>query len=132
MTTILVLEDDDLFRSYLTTLLERAGYKVRSLPNGRGAVKLITNHRIHLVLTDLYMPDTDGLETVRRVKKHWPELPVIGITSGEPDDPCLRAMLVMGAEQVLTKPLDEAALLRAIHKAVAPRKQANGRSNGRS
>jgi two-component system, cell cycle response regulator len=116
MAKILVLEDDDLFRHYLIALLERAGHEVRSLPNGSNVESVVAAEKFHAVVTDLYMPESDGLDTLRRLKKHSPHIPVIGITSGSPDDPCVRAMLVMGAEQVLMKPLDEPALLRTVER----------------
>jgi CheY-like chemotaxis protein len=119
MRKILVLDDDDLFRHYLTTLLERAGYAVKPLHNGVGVEQAMAREKFDAVVTDLYMPHSDGLETLRQVKRLSPSLPVIGITSGIPDDPCVRAMKVMGAEIVLTKPLDEAAFLAALHRVMA-------------
>ena len=118
MPRILVLDDDDLFRHYLTALLERAGYEVRPLQNGVGVERAMARERFDAVVTDLYMPHSDGLETLRLVKGLSPSLPVIGISSGIPNDPCARAMSVMGAEIVLTKPLDEAAFLAALHRAM--------------
>jgi two-component system cell cycle response regulator len=116
MPRILVLDDDDLFRHYLTSLLTRAGYQVKALHNGIGVEQAMAREKFHAVVTDLYMPHSDGLETLRLVKRLSPSLPVIGITSGIPDDPCARAMTVLGAEIVLTKPLDEAAFLAALRR----------------
>jgi CheY-like chemotaxis protein len=116
MPRILVLDDDDLFRHYLTALLERAGCEVRPLHNGVGVERAMARERFDAVVTDLYMPHSDGLETLRQVKRLSPSLPVIGITSGIPDDPCVRAMTAMGAEIVLTKPLDETVLLAALRR----------------
>jgi CheY-like chemotaxis protein len=119
MPTILVLDDDDLFRQYLAELLERAGYTVQALRNGTGVEHAMKRTEFDAVVTDLYMPQSDGLETLRQVKRLSPNLPVIGITSRDEDDPCARAMKVMGAELVLTKPLDEPALLAALQRAIA-------------
>jgi two-component system, NtrC family, response regulator AtoC len=114
MPKILVLDDDDRFRHHLTALLVRAGYEVKPLRNGVGVAQAMTREPFDAVVTDLYMPDSDGLETLRQVKRLLPALPVIGLASGVPDDPCVRAMMVLGAEIVLAKPLDEAALLAAL------------------
>ena len=119
MSTILVLDDDDLFRHYLVTLLERAGYKVHALHNGADVRRMLERWRFDAVVTDLYMPHADGLETLRQVREVAPGLPVIGITSAHHDDPCVRAMTVLGAELVLTKPLDEDMFLAALRRAVA-------------
>jgi CheY-like chemotaxis protein len=118
MPKVLLLDDDDLFRHYLTALLERAGCEVKPLHNGVGVERAMAIEVFDAVVTDLYMPHSDGLETLRQVKRLSPSLPVIGITSGIPDDPCARAMTVMGAEIVLTKPLDEGAFLTALHRAM--------------
>jgi len=119
MLRILVLDDDDLFRHYLTALLERAGYEVKPMHNGVGVERVIASERFNAVVTDLYMPHSDGLETLRKVKRLSPGLPVIGITSGIPDDPCARAMKTLGAELVLTKPLDERSFLAALRRVTA-------------
>ena len=113
MATVLVIDDDRSFRDYLEILLRRAGYDVRSLGRAAEAVALVTGGGIDAVITDLYMPEVDGIETVRAIKRVAPDLPVICISGGYPDasDPCLNIVRVLGADAVLPKPMRPRDLL---------------------
>jgi two-component system chemotaxis response regulator CheY len=120
MPKILVIDDDKMFRLYLTTLLERAGYEVHALGNSSAAEMTIEAERFDAVVTDLYMPHFDGIEIVRTIKRATPGVPVIGV-SGSPlgsRDPCTKAMSVLGADAMLTKPLDSAAFLTILRSAI--------------
>jgi DNA-binding NtrC family response regulator len=121
MPSVLVIEDDEGCRAYLTTLLRRAGYRVHELPNGSGVGALLSTAPVDAVITDLVMPEVDGLETIRSVKRLAPALPVIGVTGAAfgPDDCYIRAMTVLGAAAVLLKPLEGEAVLSALGHALA-------------
>jgi len=120
MPKILLLDDDALFRQYLTALLKRAGYDVHAYSNGSEALKLIEIERFDAVITDLYMPHVDGIEIVCAVKRHSPSIPVIGISGGPMGsrDPCRTAMTVLGAHAMLTKPIDATAFFAVLRHAV--------------
>ena len=120
MPNLLVIDDDEDYREYLTILLSRRGYRVRGLPTGRALDNALSSERFDAVITDLYMPGIDGLEVVQAIKQVTPSLPVIGITGGGAGDSiCSRAMVMFGAAVVLTKPLDPAALFDAIKRALS-------------
>ncbi|MBI3710717.1 MAG: response regulator [Proteobacteria bacterium] len=121
MPRILVIDDDELWRHYLTALLERCGVEVRSLPNGSNVAKIIQTEHFDAVVTDLYMPDVDGIETIANVKRQAPTMPIIGITGDSlgPMDPMLRAMTALGADAVLAKPLDGVMFLAALWDVLA-------------
>lgn len=120
MPKILLLDDDALFRQYLTALLKRAGYDVHAYSNGLESLKLIEVERFDAVITDLYMPHVDGIEIVCAVKRHSPSIPVIGISGGPMGsrDPCRTAMTVLGAQAMLTKPIDATAFFAVLRHAI--------------
>jgi DNA-binding NtrC family response regulator len=121
MPNVLVIDDDKDYRDYLTTLLARRGYQVRSLPTGKALDEVLATERFDAVITDLYMPNVDGLEVVRKVREVAPTLPVIGITGGGAGGSvCNRAMAAFGATVVLMKPLDLTALFSALEGALCP------------
>jgi CheY-like chemotaxis protein len=120
MPQILVIDSDEPYRQYLVALLTRAGYLVDA-PSGDAAMRgALQAGRFSAVLTELYMPDIDGIEVVRVVKGRFPTVPVIGLTGGAlgPLDPCGKAMLAFGAETVLTKPIDAELFLTALRRAL--------------
>lgn len=115
MLNILLVEDDDLYRQFLETLLRRHACMVICLPNGRRIGQMFGIHHFDLVVTDLYMPDCDGIETLRAVKQVAPETPVICLTGAcERTDTLRRAMLEFGAAAVLSKMLSPADLAREL------------------
>lgn len=112
MPKILVIDDDELIRQYLSTLLERGGFEARAV-DGRAALAVATgDDGFDAIITDLYMPEVDGIEIVIAVKRKLPDVPIIGITGGRssPDDPCVVAMTRLGAAAVLRKPIDRQEL----------------------
>ena len=117
---ILVVDDDEHFRAYVTVLLQRAGYEVRTLGDGRGVAALLDREPIDAIVTDLYMPFTDGIEIVCAVRRRRPDLPIIGITGGGATftESCIEAMRVLGASNVVSKPLDVPAFLKIVQHAL--------------
>jgi DNA-binding NtrC family response regulator len=82
--TVLLVEDDESVRDAVSLILERAGYAVTSAENGLVAAGLIEDWQPTLVITDIFMPDGDGIETLNLVKRRWPATPVIAISGGSP------------------------------------------------
>jgi DNA-binding NtrC family response regulator len=82
--TVLLVEDDESVRDAVSLILERAGYTVTSAENGLVAAGLIEDWQPTLVITDIFMPDGDGIETLNLVKRRWPATPVIAISGGSP------------------------------------------------
>ena len=80
MGRILLAEDDEDMRRFLTKALETAGYKVTSFSNGRDAYDRLREEPFHLLLTDIVMPEMDGIELARRATELDPDLKVMFIT----------------------------------------------------
>jgi len=81
---ILLIEDDETVREAISTLLERAGYDVAEAENGVVAAGMLEQWQPALVITDIFMPDSDGIETLSLVRRRWPSTPVIAISGGSP------------------------------------------------
>jgi two-component system cell cycle response regulator CpdR len=102
MFRILVAEDDDSMRQYLSRALERSGYEVVSVDRGTAALPLIESQRFDLLLTDIVMPEMDGIELAQHVAAIAPETRVMFITGFAAVT--LRAGRVAPEAKVLSKP----------------------------
>jgi two-component system, cell cycle response regulator CpdR len=77
---ILLAEDDDSMRGFLDRALTAAGYDVVSFDNGRDALDRLNHEPFSLLLTDIVMPQMDGIELARRAAEHDPDLKIMFIT----------------------------------------------------
>ena len=80
MIRILLAEDDDAMRQYLARALERAGYEVSSVDCGTAALPLLERESFDLLLTDIVMPEMDGIELAQHASRVAPEMRVMFIT----------------------------------------------------
>ena len=102
MIRILLAEDDSVMREYLTRALERAGYAVSAVDRGTAAIPLLESERFDLLLTDIVMPEMDGIELARRAAEMVPGLRVMFITGFAAVT--LKAGREMPNARVLSKP----------------------------
>ena len=117
VATILVIDDDDAIRATVTAMLETAGHAVLARENGRDVDALVAAEQIDLVVTDLFMPETDGLEVIEAVRRVHPGMPVLVISGGGTSTSNLNMLDVaemLGAHDVLAKPFRFAALLEKV------------------
>jgi CheY-like chemotaxis protein len=118
MPTILVIDDSPSALQTVAGMLAEAGYRVRLCANGKSAVRLLKNEPIDLILTDIYMPEEDGLDVIRERRRICPDVPVVAM-SGITGKGCMLAVARhMGACQTLLKPFSHADLLDAIRAAL--------------
>ena len=115
---LLVIDDDPAVRGLLRQILTGAGYAVLEAGDGKIGMRQIEREPVDLVITDLVMPEQEGLETVKRLRVERPELPVIAI-SGAFGGSFLNTARRFGATAALPKPIDPEALLRAVREALA-------------
>jgi len=80
MIRILLAEDDQVMREYLARALERSGYSVDAVDRGTAAIPLLESERFDLLLTDIVMPEMDGIELAQRAGEMAPDLRVMFIT----------------------------------------------------
>lgn len=117
-TTIVVADDDETFRKSLSRFLVRNGYRVVEAVNGIEAFERAMADDVDMLLTDLAMPEQEGLETVMRLRRHRSGLAVIAM-SGAFDGECLPVARLLGADRTLPKPIVPDRLLLAIQDALA-------------
>jgi two-component system cell cycle response regulator CpdR len=102
MIRILLAEDDQVMREYLTRALERAGYSVTAVDRGTAAIPLLENERFDLLLTDIVMPEMDGIELAQRAGELAAGMRVMFITGFAAVT--LKAGQAMPQARVLSKP----------------------------
>ncbi|HXB75357.1 MAG TPA: response regulator [Candidatus Acidoferrales bacterium] len=113
--TILVVDDEPEIRDLLGEILAGAGYRAVQATDGKDALKRLDTADVDLVITDLAMPEQDGLETIRILHKTRPRLKIIAI-SGKFDAGFLRAAELLGAHASLAKPIRPDALLDTVRR----------------
>jgi DNA-binding response OmpR family regulator len=118
MSHILVVEDDDQFREMIRAVLEQAGYEVRIAEDGEKALRLLRQQAADLVVTDIVMPNKEGLETIIELRKSFCEVKIIGISGagGEGPRSYLRMAERLGADRTFTKPLNLPQFLDAVRE----------------
>ena len=118
MARLLLIEDNDALRTTLAELLTLAGHAVVEASNGRGGLDLFRQGGADLVITDLVMPEIEGLEVVRQLRNVHSPVNVIAISGGgrAPAAVYLEAARLLGAAKVLHKPFTLAVLLAAINE----------------
>ncbi len=118
--TILVVEDDAAMRAFLREVLEEEGYTVEAAAGGRTGVERVRQGGVDLVISDVKMPDLDGLDMLREIKAVTPSPHVITITAFGSIDTAIRAVK-LGAFDYITKPFDVDQLNLSVQKALAER-----------
>jgi CheY-like chemotaxis protein len=108
---ILVVDDNSSFREALIAVLEDSGREAVGTSDGKAALTFARKHPIALLITDLIMPEQEGIETIQHFVREFPHIPIIAI-SGNPE--YLPAAKRLGAAAVLVKPIGYADLLQAV------------------
>ena len=119
--TILIVEDEDIARKNLEHILDKMGYRVKSVNSGSRAVELLESVHFDLVLTDLKMKDVDGMEVLRKTKELQPYTEVIMITGYATVDTSVQAMLD-GAYYYIAKPFKIDELRKIAQEALLKRR----------
>ena len=117
MKRILVIDDDVQMRQMLKQLLERAGYEVIEAADGVTGIELYRQEPTDLMITDLIMPNKDGMETIIELKRDFPDVKIIAISGGsramDPKD-YLYYTTQYGIVHTLTKPFDPQEMLEMV------------------
>jgi len=113
MSQVLVVDDDETVASVVVSYLERAGHETRRVGDGQAALDAVASNPPDLMVLDLMLPEVDGLEVCRRVRKTHADLPIIMLTAlGEAEDRI--AGLEVGADDYVTKPFSPRELVLRI------------------
>lgn len=117
MARVLLIEDDDTDRAILNRWLAKAGHEVAEAEDGKSGMKRCDALHPDVVVTDIFMPEADGIETTMRIVRSGWTKGVIAISGGGRmiGGACyLRHAKILGAREALRKPVDREALLQAV------------------
>jgi DNA-binding response OmpR family regulator len=112
---VLIVDDEPFIRNLIRDTLKPRGFATGFAENGVEALKELENGPYDLVITDVVMPEMEGFELLKRIKKGQPNLPVI-ILTGFSREHDISDFLLYGADEYLTKPFQVNELLAAVEK----------------
>ncbi|MFH1019632.1 MAG: response regulator [Pseudomonadota bacterium] len=121
MARILIVEDEHMVRELLSEVLTKAGYEVSTAENGSAAYKLCQISDFDLIITDIIMPEMDGLELIQEMKKRLPQMKIIAMSGGgrcSPQD-YLEISGALGVSSTIAKPFTNHHLLDLVEKVLS-------------
>ncbi len=116
MARIILVDGDDQLRTVLALVLERAGHTVTAVPDGSRGLAAYRAAPADLVVTDLVMPEREGIETIMELRTEFPDVRVIAISGGgrHPGTDYFQLASRLGASRVLSKPFTNQEILTVI------------------
>ena len=122
MARILVIDDEPQIRDWITRILQRATHEVLQAGDGEEGLKMFRTFQPVLVITDLVMPDREGIETIRAMRREAPDIRIIAMSGGgSMPGTYLRMASQLGADATLAKPFRMRELLRTIDRLLVNR-----------
>ncbi len=115
---ILVVDDDDMMRAFIRELLQLNNYTVSEAANGKDGLKHFREDTPDLVITDIIMPEMEGISFIRQLREHNKDIPIIAMTGnvhGRMEE-YLTISSQIGADEVLRKPIKSEEFLSTINK----------------
>ena len=124
---ILIIDDDEQMRLLLQRLLVDNGYQVRCAANGHEGTKMVREELPDLIITDILMPEKDGLATIIEVKKEFPQVKMVAISGGGRLEAqgYLDLAQKFGVHKIFTKPFKMNDLLETVSKLVNEQQKTN-------
>jgi CheY-like chemotaxis protein len=118
MPQILIIDDEEQIRAVFREMLERFGYEVFEATNGEEGLRLQREKPADLIITDLIMPEKEGLETIRELRQEFPEVKIIAVSGGGRIGPAqyLDVAKKLGATCTLQKPVGLDQLRQEVHR----------------
>lgn len=122
MPKILVIDDDEQVRALLHEILARAGFEVVEAANGAEGVRAYRSAPSDLIITDLIMPEKEGVETILELRSEFPSARIVAISGGGRNGAkdYLAIASRLGARRVVAKPFSRHEILDAIQAALMP------------
>ena len=118
MASILIVDDDAPIRTLLRHILEEDGHQIREAPNGEVGLTLYREVPADLVITDILMPERDGIEVTLALTQEFLDARVIAITDATDDQNFLNVAKLFGARRVIRKPFTPEDIRRAVRFAL--------------
>ncbi len=121
MASILVVDDDDLIRKLVVKTLVRAGYDVTASANGQEAERIYRQEPSDLIITDLFMPEKEGMEIIMELRRDYPDVKIIAISGAGSlgATEYLEMAMMIGASRTLAKPFGQEQLLSTVRELLA-------------
>ena len=118
MARILIIDDEAMIRNLIVKILEREGYETITASDGKEGIKSHRENPADLIITDLIMPEKEGIETIMELRRDFPDVKIIAMSGGGNIDPetYLRIAKTMGAIKTLAKPFNRKELLKTIQE----------------
>ncbi len=120
MANILVIDDSQSALDLTRQILTAAGHKVFAFLSANKAMEMVVRTPVDLIITDIYMPEKDGLEVIADARKWCPKTPILAVSGAVGEKDMLSAAKFLGASYTLQKPFSKQQLLFLIEKSVAP------------
>ena len=120
MKRILIIDDDDQFRQMLHAMIEKEGYEVKDAPDGDVGMSLQEEKPFDLIITDIIMPNKEGIAVITDLKGLYPDSKIIAISGGGrivPND-YLGIAEKLGADRTLSKPFERKKLIDTIKELI--------------
>jgi two-component system response regulator (stage 0 sporulation protein F) len=118
MATILIIDDDAQTRTMLRNILQQDGHQIREAPNGRIGLMLSREEPADLVMTDILMPERDGMEVTLALTQEFLDARVIAMTDATGDENFLNVAKLFGARRVIQKPFAPDVIRRVVRFAL--------------
>ena len=122
MATILIINDDELMRGFLRELFTREGFTIREAQDGAAGIQAFKDEASDAVITDLYMPEADGIEVLREIRKESKEVKIVAIsggTTGGGRTDILQVMQDLGVDRTLQKPFKPEEMVSLVKELLA-------------
>jgi len=118
MKNILILDDNEDIRRLLILMLSVEGYNVQDAAETDRAFEIIRNTHIDLIITDLIMPEKDGLEVIMELRRDFPDIKIIAVSAGGRIGPSTYLDMAgkLGAHRVFNKPFNQQEIIQAVEE----------------
>jgi DNA-binding response OmpR family regulator len=119
VTRILIIDDEAPVRAFVRQTLEEEGYQISEAADGEEGLAALRTLPADLIITDIFMPNKEGIETICAVRRHFPSVKILAISGGgNYRIDMLPAAMHLGAHHALTKPFTPDELLAAVNVAL--------------
>ena len=116
---LLIVEDESMVRDVLREKFLQDGFTILEAEDGKSGLRTLRTEEVDLVITDIVMPETDGIELLVAIRENWPKLPVI-VFSAPTNQLYLEVARRLGADAVLEKPLNLERLSAQVRRLLEP------------
>ena len=120
--TVLIMDDEPGIRLLLARAFKAAGATVHEAPDGKIGTQILERTKVDVVITDIIMPEKEGVEMICDIRLAWPRIKVVAITGGGRIDPAVFLNLAeqLGADMTMKKPLNIKALVEQVSALFPP------------